>query len=96
SLSLSLRASRPGLRRSPLGAVRQRGAEGGSRVEIRAERLDWLPPVLASLDRPFVIDRPDELRDLVSALATRLASYARGTHGPTSTPPTGPPPEEPE
>ncbi|MEU3516819.1 YafY family protein [Streptomyces sp. NPDC006654] len=52
-------------------------AERWRRVEIRAERLDWLPPVLASLDRPFVIDRPDELRDLVSALATRLASYAR-------------------
>ncbi|MGW6501868.1 helix-turn-helix transcriptional regulator [Nonomuraea angiospora] len=47
------------------------------RVELRVERLDWLPPVLASLDRPFVIERPDELRDLVSALADRLASYAR-------------------
>lgn len=47
------------------------------RVEIRAERLDWLPPVLASLDRPFVIERPDELRDLVIALADRLASHAR-------------------
>ncbi|CAM5702373.1 helix-turn-helix transcriptional regulator [Streptomyces canus] len=47
------------------------------RVELRAERLDWLPPVLASLDRPFVIERPDELRDLVTALADRLASYAR-------------------
>ncbi|MFF3515080.1 helix-turn-helix transcriptional regulator [Streptomyces sp. NPDC002573] len=46
------------------------------RVEIRAERLDWLPPVLAALDRPFVIERPDELRDLVNALADRLASYA--------------------
>ncbi|NSC21540.1 YafY family transcriptional regulator [Streptomyces albus subsp. chlorinus] len=47
------------------------------RVELRAERLDWLPPVLASLDRPFVIERPDELRDLVTALADRLASSAR-------------------
>ncbi|MFB4298784.1 helix-turn-helix transcriptional regulator [Actinomadura sp. NTSP31] len=46
-------------------------------VELRAERLDWLPAVLASLDRPFVIERPDELRDLVAALADRLASYAR-------------------
>jgi hypothetical protein len=44
--------------------------------ELRAERLDWLPPALASLDRPFVIERPDELRDLVIALADRLASYA--------------------
>ncbi|MER5542181.1 helix-turn-helix transcriptional regulator [Streptomyces sp. NPDC001118] len=47
------------------------------RVELRAERLDWLPPVLASLDRPFVIERPDELRNLVIALADRLASHAR-------------------
>ena len=47
------------------------------RVELRAERLDWLPPVLASLDRPFVIERPDELRSLVTALAGRLAASAR-------------------
>lgn len=47
------------------------------RVELRAERLDWIPPVLASLDRPFVIERPDELRDLVLGLADRLASSAR-------------------
>jgi predicted DNA-binding transcriptional regulator YafY len=46
-------------------------------VELRAERLDWLPPVLASLDRPFIIERPDELRYLVIALADRLATCAR-------------------
>jgi predicted DNA-binding transcriptional regulator YafY len=51
--------------------------EGWLRVELRAERLDWVPGVLASLDRPFVIERPDELRDLVSALAGRLAAAAR-------------------
>ncbi|MGW1916825.1 helix-turn-helix transcriptional regulator [Streptomyces sp. NPDC002076] len=54
-----------------------RATERWLRVELRAERLDWLPPVLASLDRPFVIERPDELRDLVIALADRLASHAR-------------------
>ncbi|MDI2129064.1 helix-turn-helix transcriptional regulator [Yinghuangia seranimata] len=52
-------------------------AERWLRVELRAERLDWLPPVLAALDRPFVIERPAELQDLVIALADRLASYAR-------------------
>lgn len=52
-------------------------AERWWRVELRAERLDWLPPVLASLDRPFVIERPDELRGLVTAFADRLASHAR-------------------
>ena len=53
------------------------GAERWLRVDLRVERLDWLPAVLASLDRPFVIERPDELRGLVLAFADRLASYAR-------------------
>ena len=52
-------------------------AERWLRVDLRAERLDWLPAVLASLDRPFVIERPDELRGLVIALADRLAASAR-------------------
>ena len=52
--------------------------ESWLRVELRAERLDWVPAVLASLDRPFVIERPDELRGLVVALADRLAASARG------------------
>ena len=52
-------------------------AEGWCRVELRAERLDWLPGVLASLDLPFVVERPDELRDLVAALAERLLRSAR-------------------
>ncbi|MFJ2723054.1 helix-turn-helix transcriptional regulator, partial [Streptomyces sp. NPDC087437] len=58
-------------------AGEDRATERWLRVELRAERLDWLPPVLASLDRPFVIERPAELRDLVIELADRLASYAR-------------------
>ncbi|MEU7205127.1 WYL domain-containing protein [Streptomyces sp. NPDC045470] len=55
------------------------GSDDGSgwvHVRIRAERLDWIPPVLAALDRPFVIERPTELRDLVRALARRLGAYA--------------------
>ncbi|WP_326643417.1 YafY family transcriptional regulator [Nonomuraea fuscirosea] len=48
-----------------------------ARVELRAERLDWLPAVLASMDLPFLIERPDELRDLVVAFADRLARSAR-------------------
>jgi predicted DNA-binding transcriptional regulator YafY len=58
-------------------ARKDKATERWLRVELRAERLDWLPPALASLDRPFVIERPDELRDLVIALADRLASHAR-------------------
>ncbi|WP_460068730.1 helix-turn-helix transcriptional regulator [Streptomyces sp. YKOK-I1] len=58
-------------------AGEDRAGERWLRVELRAERLDWLPPVLAALDRPFVIERPGELRDLVVALAERLTSHAR-------------------
>ncbi|RFU36472.1 YafY family transcriptional regulator [Actinomadura logoneensis] len=58
-------------------AVLEQDTERWLRVEVRAERLDWVPPVLAALDRPFVIERPDELRDLVLALADRLATHAR-------------------
>ncbi|MFG3128944.1 helix-turn-helix transcriptional regulator [Streptomyces tendae] len=56
--------------------------DGWCRVEIRAERLDWLPGLLASLDRPFVVERPDELRGLVADLAGRLMDAARGTPPP--------------
>ena len=52
-------------------------AERWFRVELHAERLDWLPPLLASLDRPFAVERPDELRDLIAALASRLATSSR-------------------
>ncbi len=45
-------------------------------VEMHVESLDWVPAVLASLDRPFVIEHPPELRALVAALAARLAGYA--------------------
>jgi len=58
-------------------AGKDQAAEHWLRAELRVERLDWLPPVLAALDRPFVIERPDELRDLVIALADRLTSSAR-------------------
>lgn len=58
------------------------GAEPWSRVGMRVERLDWLPAVLASLDRPFVIERPDELRGLVGEFAERLARSAAGLKGP--------------
>jgi predicted DNA-binding transcriptional regulator YafY len=59
---------------------RPSGADGDTqrwfRAELRVARLDWLPPVLASLDLPFVIERPGELRGLVTALADRLAASA--------------------
>jgi len=52
------------------------GHEGWFRVRLRAERLEWIPPLLAALDHPFVIEQPAELRGLVDDLAHRLARYA--------------------
>ncbi|MGW0445391.1 helix-turn-helix transcriptional regulator [Streptosporangium sandarakinum] len=74
-----LPASVASLKEHESAAGEDRATERWLRVELRVERLDWLPPVLASLDRPFVIERPGELRDLVIALADRLTSYARQT-----------------
>ena len=62
---------------APPAATADPQTERWIRVELRAERLDWLPPVLASLDRPFTIEQPDELRGLVTALADRLTASAR-------------------
>jgi predicted DNA-binding transcriptional regulator YafY len=42
------------------------------RVRLRAQRLEWVPAVLAWLDLPFIIEHPDDLRDHVRALARRL------------------------
>lgn len=57
--------------------VHEPSDDGWRRVEMRMERLDWLPPLLAALDLPFEVERPDELRDLLLALAERLAASAR-------------------
>jgi predicted DNA-binding transcriptional regulator YafY len=50
--------------------------EGWVRVQMRAERLDWVPGVLAGLSLPFVIECPDALRDLLRSLAEQLAAAA--------------------
>jgi predicted DNA-binding transcriptional regulator YafY len=50
--------------------------DGWVRVRLQAERLDWVPSALAALDRPFVIEYPEALRDQVRALARRLAACA--------------------
>ena len=65
--------------RLPAGIATVSAADSGRvRVRLRAERLDWVPALLASLNRPFVIESPDELREEVRALAERLAGYAEG------------------
>ncbi|MEV6345195.1 YafY family protein [Actinoplanes sp. NPDC051851] len=48
-------------------------------VRLRAEKLDWLPALLAGLDLPFVIHRPAELRTVVREWAGRIAGYATDT-----------------
>lgn len=76
-IRVHLPASVAGLKDYEPAAGGDQAAERWLHVELRVQSLDWLPRVLASLDRPFVIERPDELRALVDALSQRLASYAR-------------------
>jgi hypothetical protein len=49
---------------------------GRVQVTIRAERLDWVPRLLASLDLPFRVEGPDALRPLLRTLAQRLTPAA--------------------
>ncbi|APX32629.1 DNA-binding transcriptional regulator [Brachybacterium sp. P6-10-X1] len=51
------------------------------RAEIRAEHLDWIPAVLAALDCPARIEHPEELRDLVTATASRMLRAAADPGG---------------
>jgi len=50
--------------------------DGWVRVVLRAERLDWVPGLLAVLPLPVVVEGPEELRELVRSLAGRLAAAA--------------------
>jgi hypothetical protein len=52
------------------------------RVSLRAERLEWVPSVLAWLNLPFVIEHPQALRDHVRDLADRLTRCADAVPGP--------------
>ena len=64
--------------------------DGFVRVRLQAERLDWVPALLAGLDRSFVIEQPDALRELVQSLAQRLINSARHTSsGPPASGPRG-------
>jgi len=58
-----------------LPAPRRLGPEW-RRVEIQAQRLDWLPPAIAALDCPVRVDAPEELRSLLAETAARLAAAA--------------------
>ena len=78
-ISLRVEGSVDDVRRRlpPVVATVQDGDdEGWAQVRINAERLDWVPAVLAGLGVPFVIERPDALRDLVRSLAAQLNAAA--------------------
>lgn len=77
-VSLRIRADVEHLRRYlPPSVAAATELDGGwLDIQLRAERLDWIPPVLAAMDRPFVVESPAALRDLVRALVSRLADYA--------------------
>ena len=47
-------------------------AEDGTLLRMRVGSLDWTAGVLAGLDCPFAIRRPEELRESVRALGERL------------------------
>lgn len=55
-----------------LAVVEDLPHDAGARVRLRAQRLDWVPALLASLDAPFVVETPAELRGHLRALARRL------------------------
>jgi predicted DNA-binding transcriptional regulator YafY len=59
-----------------VAAVHETPGDAWARVRIRAERLDWIPSLLAGLGRPFVVERPEELRVLVRELARQLLEAA--------------------
>lgn len=51
----------------------------GVRLDTRAERLDGAAQLLAGLGWPFTIDRPNELKTEVRALAARLLTQVEDT-----------------
>ena len=52
--------------------------DGWVRVQLRVERLDWVPGVLAELGVPFTVEYPDALRELLRSLASQLIAGADG------------------
>jgi len=60
----------------------------GTRLEMRADSLDWVAGVLAGLGADFRVVRPDELRDPLGELAARLSSAASSVRPGGVEPPT--------
>lgn len=60
--------------------VAEQDEDGWSRVRLTAERLDWVPAVLARLGRPFEVHAPEELGEELRDLAGRLLYAASTLH----------------
>ena len=72
--------------RLPPGLARVEARESGwVRIRLQAERLDWVPSLLAGLGLPFVIQAPAELRELMAAWVGRLAGCVAATDLPAAT-----------
>jgi predicted DNA-binding transcriptional regulator YafY len=63
-------------RRLPRSAVTLTAGSTGVVMHAKAERLDGMAHLLASLEWPFTIRRPDELRQALKDLAGRLTAAA--------------------
>ncbi|MFI9630971.1 DUF6283 family protein [Streptomyces sp. NPDC052042] len=68
-------------RRLPRTAVTLTAQPVGVRMQARVERLDGMAHLLASLEWPFTIHRPDELRPALKHLADQLTTAAERTPG---------------
>ncbi len=78
-VSVRVRASADEIHRrlpSGLAVVDRSNEPGWVQVRLRAERLDWVPALLAGLGQQFVVEQPAALRDEVRSLARRLDEYA--------------------
>lgn len=79
-VSVRVQASADEVRRrlpSGLAVVQSSNEPGWVQVRLWAERLDWVPALLAGLGQPFFVEQPAALRDEVRSLARRLDEYAR-------------------
>jgi predicted DNA-binding transcriptional regulator YafY len=63
-------------RRIPLGAALVDQTEGGVLLRTHVDRLDWLARMLLTLECPFVIRRPAELREALRRVAAEAAALA--------------------
>lgn len=68
-------------RRLPHAAVTLTAQPVGVLMQVRAERLDGMAHLLASLEWPFTIHSPDELRQALKDLAGQLAAAAERQPG---------------